>query len=620
MIARSWRRSLQQHRLDPDRLDVPMVLSAPALREHVQPMQPLLALAEFSLQRLFAQVREAGYVVLMTDAKGVTVAMLHDASLDAPLRQAGLYPGSTWQEHTEGTCAVALSTLEKVALTVHRGEHFRAANRGLTCSAAPVLAPDGGLLGVIDVSALSSPDDRRSQSLVLELVADAACRVENAYFLDHFATHWVLNVGRHPRLVELGAEALLAVDGDGRVLGANRRFAAYSGTDPQALRGRRIDELLGVDLDRLCAASARDARAPQPIRVASTTKPGYALLLGPRRRPSRPAPAAKAAPPLPPALAELAGGDPTMQAHARHAQRLLDKGVSLLLQGESGTGKEAFAKAVHACSARARGAFVAVNCAAIPESLIESELFGYSAGAFTGAARGGARGRIAQAHGGTLFLDEIGDMPLALQSRLLRVLGEREVQSLGSPHASPFDAQVICATHRDLMQQVERGEFRLDLFYRINGVTLYLPALREREDLDALIDGVLHAEAASLRLPTPTLLPAARRKLLAHEWPGNLRELHNVLRAALVLGDGEPIDAALIATAIRPRPGGSGAPPTPEQVAALPDQAEAVRQALLACRGNVSQAARRLGIGRATLYRYMQRHRITPPGRLLDLG
>ncbi len=630
LIARSWQRSLREHGLDPQRDDGPRVLSAQDLREHLQPMQPLLELARSSLQQLFEQVRDAGYVVLMTDPEGVAVCLLHDPRFDRALRSAGLWCGSAWQERTEGTCAVALSVLDRVALTVHRDEHFRASNRGLTCSAAPVLGADGSVLGVIDVSALSSPDDKRSQQLVLGLVREAARVVEDAWFCERFSDQWVLRIGAEPRLLDLGTDALLAVDGHGAVLGANRRFLAQCAVPAAALCGQPLEQLLGVGLDALCARHARDPQAATALQLHVPQPPAhrdaYAVLRAPRRTRAaarqRDAAAPAPAPDLAQELAELAGADRATQASARRAQRLLGKGVHMLLQGESGTGKEAFARALHACSARADGPFVAVNCAAIPESLIESELFGYGPHAFTGASRHGVRGRIAQADGGTLFLDEIGDMPLPLQTRLLRVLGEHEVQSLGAQRPAALDAQVICASHRDLEQLVEEGSFRLDLLYRINGVTLTLPPLRARDDLGALIERVLAAEADALGMPPPPLQAPARQLLRAHGWPGNFRELRNVLRMLVVLGDGAAIDSDLVQAAIRPRPAAtnvaaSGFAPDFDTAPACA-QAQALRRALQQCQGNVSEAARRLGIGRATMYRRMQRLGIAPPGRMVD--
>jgi transcriptional regulator with PAS, ATPase and Fis domain len=243
---------------------------------------------------------------------------------------------------------------------------------------------------------------------------------------------------------------------------------------------------------------------------------------------------------LGPALQRLGGDDRLMRSLQQQAQRLANKRINILIQGETGSGKEVFAKAIHESSSRKDKPFVAVNCAAIPESLIESELFGYTAGTFTGARSRGMKGLIAQSDGGTLFLDEIGDMPLHLQTRLLRVLSEHEVLPLGAERPVRVALTVIAASHRDLRQLIAAGSFREDLYYRLCGATLLLPSLRERQDLDYLIDLILQEEAAQLDVQGH-ITPEALALLEAHDWPGNVRQLRNVLRFGLALSDGAAI-------------------------------------------------------------------------------
>jgi transcriptional regulator of acetoin/glycerol metabolism len=319
----------------------------------------------------------------------------------------------------------------------------------------------------------------------------------------------------------------------------------------------------------------------------------------------------------PATLAELLGGDAAVDAAARRALRIVDKDIPLLIEGDTGTGKEVFARAFHHSSPRAGRPFVALNCAAIPEGLIESELFGYEEGAFTGARRRGSPGKIAQAHGGTLFLDEIGDMPLNLQARLLRVLQEREVTPLGSQRVLPIDIALVCATNRRLQQAVEQGRFREDLFYRINGLRVSLPALKDRSDLAQLVEALLAGEGAPGRVQVSQ---RALERFRRHPWPGNLRQLRSVLRTALAHLDGDPVldlvhlpDDFLAEPPLGAALESDPAPPPnhsldePAWLAASGSLAEmecaAMRRALEECAGNVSAAARRLGVSRNTLYR-----------------
>jgi len=334
-------------------------------------------------------------------------------------------------------------------------------------------------------------------------------------------------------------------------------------------------------------------------------------------------------------LEELAGEDPQMQRNIRCAHRIADTNVSVLIQGPTGSGKEAFAHAMHLASRRAARPFIAVNCAAIPETLIESELFGYRPGAFTGARREGLRGRIVQSSGGTLFLDEIGDMPLALQSRLLRVLEEREVVPLGSEGAISVDLHVLAASHRNLREMIARGAFREDLYYRLNGIRLELPALRERTDKERLIQHALAAETGNGR---PAAIERdALQRLLTYSWPGNIRELRNVIRTALAICEGGVVRAMDLPREIRDgealreeRPDAiSGRPPPPPPAAddGLPEEPvppcnrlqAAERAALLRAmeelHGNMSRVAAELGVSRNTLYRKIKRHGISPMRR-----
>jgi transcriptional regulator of acetoin/glycerol metabolism len=316
-------------------------------------------------------------------------------------------------------------------------------------------------------------------------------------------------------------------------------------------------------------------------------------------------------------LEDLAGEDPQMLRNVRSAYRIADSGVSVLIQGPTGSGKEAFAHAMHLVSRRAERPFVAVNCAAIPETLIESELFGYKPGAFTGARKEGMRGKILQSAGGTVFLDEIGDMPLALQTRLLRVLEEQEIVPLGSETAIKVDLHVIAASHRNLREMIANGTFREDLYYRLNGITLELPALRDRADKERVIHHALAAETGNGR-PAAIEMDALQR-LVAYPWPGNIRELRNVIRTALAICEGGVVRGIDLPREIREAQSNIGpamlpVPPVAESNCPMNPLKAAERAALVRviaeCHGNMTRVAAQLGMSRNTLYRRMKRHAI----------
>jgi transcriptional regulator of acetoin/glycerol metabolism len=323
-----------------------------------------------------------------------------------------------------------------------------------------------------------------------------------------------------------------------------------------------------------------------------------------------------------PTLEDLAGEDAQMMRIVRSARRVAGSTVSVMIQGATGTGKELFARALHTASGRSP--FVALNCAAIPESLIESELFGYKSGAFTGARREGMKGTILQASGGTLFLDEIGDMPLMLQTRLLRVLEEHEVVPLGGDKPMKVDLRVVCASHQNLRNMIARGQFREDLYYRLNGITLELPRLVERTDKEQLIRKLLSAETSDGR-PVAIEMDAFQR-LMDYDWPGNIRELRNVIRTALAICDGGVVRLRDLPSEVRnievARPTGTATAPGSDlqDLAATPGPAlspieAAERQALVKAirdtEGNMARAATLLQVSRSTLYRRCRRLRIT---------
>jgi DNA-binding NtrC family response regulator len=313
----------------------------------------------------------------------------------------------------------------------------------------------------------------------------------------------------------------------------------------------------------------------------------------------------------------LAPRSPVAREALQLAERVARTSTTVLLLGESGTGKEVLARRIHALSDRARGPFVGINCAALPPDLAEAELFGHERGAFTGAERA-RRGRFESAHGGTLFLDEIGEMPLALQAKLLRVLQEREIQPLGSDRPKRIDVRVIAATHRDLEAEVRAGRFREDLYYRIKVFFVNLPPLRERrEDLPELTEHFVARCAARMGRARPTLSPEALAVLQAHSWPGNVRELENAIERALILCEGRSIEARHLGALERSSPAltiretsASGAAPVelPEGLTLAELERAAIESALRRTGGNVAEAARLLDLDRGTLRHRLRKH------------
>ncbi|MFF7063435.1 sigma 54-interacting transcriptional regulator [Pseudomonas sp. NPDC008258] len=583
LILDSWRRSMELYRLDPGSQQGPRILSQSLLNECRERAELFLRIASDAVARLHERVRGADYCVLLTDAQGRTIDYRVESAIRNDCRKAGLYLGTCWSEGEEGTCGVAAVLTSKAPVTVHKRDHFRAAFIGLTCTAAPVFDPQGELLGVVDVSALQSPDDRRSQHLIRQLVEQTAREIENAFFMHSAQGHWVMRAHGTPGYVESQPDYLLAWDADGRLQAINslarQRLVERLGRLPE-----HIGELFDMgQLRRVNAASAQRL-------------PGLGGLYG---RVSAPQQRQRT-------QAVHQAQDARIEQHLRLATRVKDCNLAVLVQGETGAGKEVFARQLHRQSQRRDGPFVTLNCAAIPESLIESELFGYVAGAFTGASSKGMQGLLQQADGGTLFLDEIGDMPLNLQTRLLRVLAEGEVAPLGAARRERVDIQVICATHRDLASMVEQGRFREDLYFRLANARFELPPLREREDRLGLIHQLLAEEADACAVEV-MLADDALQALLVYRWPGNLRQLRQVLRYACAVSEGGQVQLQDLPQEVR-----GEALVTAEGGMSCPAR-QLLLDALIRHRWKPADAARALGISRATLYRRVHEHRIEMP-------
>lgn len=444
--------------------------------------------------------------------------------------------GVHWQEGLIGTNAIGTALETGSIVQVFHDEHFLTSNRFMTGSAAPLFDAERKMAGVLSISS----DAYMPTAHTLGMVKLMSQAIENQLIASQFQSdHYLLWFNTSAENIESQWSSLLVFNQQGMIVSANRRAEIVLGQD---LALQQIEHIFDLKLDQLLSH-------PPFTPAAITSHAGfnfYSLITPPKipqarqidyRQSTNKIAASKVQAPLD--LERLNMGDPRLAKAINQASRILNTDIPILIHGETGVGKEVFVNALHLSSERKQAPMIAVNCAAIPAELVESELFGYEKGAFTGASNKGYIGLIRKADKGTLFLDELGDMPLNVQARLLRVLQERKVTPLGSTTSYPVDFKLVSATNRQLKQDVERGTFRQDLYYRVSGLNLSLPALRERSDIDALVSYLLAKYAQQGQQPRISIEVLSMFK--SHPWPGNIRQMVSVIQIALAMAGDDTI-------------------------------------------------------------------------------
>jgi len=616
LTLHSWRRCRDDFGLDPGDAHVPVIIDRENLQERLHKYHRLLDIARPEMANLYQQLAGSGHAIMLTDNDGVLMNYIGDPQFTDAAAGAGMQTGAVWSEAAQGTNGMGTCLVEKKPLVIHKRAHYFTQNASLTCAAAPIFDPHGEILAVLDASSRSE----MAQQHTMVLLNMSAQVIENRAFFCAMKDAFVLRFHARSEFISTLGEGAIAFDPEGRILAANRSamFQMNLGA-PQQIVGRLVHELFTMSLFTLLKRAHTHAF---PIRETKEGRRFFAILQPPVNSCS-PSPAPVTAKinakrddnaylQNAESLDALHFDEPRMKKNVEVALKLIERDIPCMLFGETGTGKDMFARALHQASSRRDQPFVAVNCASLPESLIESELFGYRPGAFTGASRDGSRGKIVQADGGTLFLDEIGDMPLHLQARLLRVLEEREVIPLGGEKPIKVSIKLISATHHDIQKLVADGIFREDLYYRLHGISMTMPPLRERRDMLQLIKKIGQLEASSQEL---TWEPEALRILEAFNWPGNIRQLRNVLRTATALCDDNRISIHDLPEDIRNTINDtelSGNPDINFNALAVAER-DALLHELEEMHWNISRVAKKLDLSRNTLYRRMKRYGITPP-------
>ena len=595
-IQRSWQRCAETG-LSIDLKSELELANTSAMSELREQNATLLAQAQPEMENLYSHIMNTQSMVILSDSGGTILHAMGNSDFMSRAQRVALQPGISWREDIIGTNAIGTALIEQGPVFVGGAEHFFERNTFLNCSAAPILDPTGSVIGVLDISG----DHRQPQEHTMALVRMSAQMIENRLFNVHFTREITLHFHTRPEFIGTLWEGIAVFSQEGRLLAVNRSGAFQLGVEKQL--GVAFEQLFGVPFASFLDAARKEPRAQlqlqNGIRLHARALLGQHIPLINRVSRADSQPSVTDQP-----LDQLDTGDALMHNIVCKAKLALGHDIPILIEGETGTGKELLARAIHASGPRQQAPFVAINCASIPDGLIESELFGHEEGAFTGARRRGAMGRVQQANGGTLFLDEIGEMPLALQARLLRVIQEREVLPLGGNKAIRVDIAIISATNCRLAERVAKGEFREDLYYRLNGLRLALPPLRERSDLSALIELIFIKE---LKRQDIHIDPMVLELLQKHPWRGNLRQRSNVLRSALIYMEDNELQLKHLPEDFLEELDKT-CTLAPDDVADLATTENMlIRHALELHSGNMAAAARHLGISRATIYRKIKR-------------
>ncbi len=618
LIAASWERC-RALGVDSERGQDSAILSPEQLSERKAACSELTRAVESIVPSLCGAVAGSRHAVALTDHEGYVLSTWGGTEVLGSARVTNLVPGSRWTEESVGTTAIGIALATGRAAQTAGDDHFCRVRRAWTCLAVPIRNGDGRVLGVLALLGATAKPHRHT----LGMLTAFGQAVENQLRLQEAASHLSLTSKYQLAIAEHISDGVVTLDSEGHITYMNSAGARILGLDRDATLGRHVSDLVDFRpavmsvlksgegyVDReFMVNSKRGAlhfiKTAVPIRDEQGGLTGVVDVFREIRRVRR------LVHYMVGACAsftfdDIVGDAPPMREARRLAEVAARTSSNVLVLGESGTGKELFAQAIHNASPASDGPFVAVNCSAIPRELVESELFGYERGAFTGAMTSGHPGKFELASGGTLLLDEISEMSLNVQAKLLRVIQERRICRVGGSMVLPVDSRIMAATNRDLAREVSDGNFRSDLYYRLNVFTIAVPPLRDRRsDIPLLVRHFLEKVGQRLGKTDMRVSPRMMDVLVTHEWPGNVRELENVMERALVIGEGRTLDIEHLPAYLQRRE----APVRPAQPGVSPGalsireaERSAIMAALEAWGGNKSQASRALGISRNTLY------------------
>jgi len=611
----------QQYGINPSEFCSPehVHLSADELAQLCEKNKEFLEVAKMQIQELYRFVAGAGFVATIVEKDGYILEAIGDSPLIEHLRSANCCPGYRWTEKDVGTGSISLALARKIPVQINDDEHYCQRGYGHTCSAAPVFDENDELIGVISMSGEAS----QVHPHTLCMLITAARAIENQLRITKTSKALLLQNNYMNALIESIDSGVIAVDTNGMITHFNSQAKLILNWH-EKLKGKTLSDIFGsqVDFNQMMHSGFEFVdreiflkHKSGVIQLLITSKPifdagqkviGIIFVFSAIHRIRK-------------LINEMAGSQasfnfediigcsPNIMEAKRLAMLAASGNSTVLILGETGTGKELFAQSIHNLSTRKHHPFVAINCGAIPRELLESELFGYTEGSFTGAKRGGRPGKLELASSGTLLLDEIGDMPVDMQVKFLRVLQTGEMCRIGQHKPISIDLRVIAATHFDLEREVKDGNFREDLFYRLNVLPIHIPPLCERSaDILLLAKHILSRCRQVFKKPEIKFSPEAERMLMCYNWPGNVRELENVVERAVNLVDEEFIQPEHFGLQTLDKK--NIAKEGPRGALLKKAEEQTITEVVETMGYNISKAAHILGISRATLYNKLKKY------------
>lgn len=618
-ILNSWKQCLDIG-LDPLKPPVFPIIESDELKRLLGQYSELIELAQPLIEMIKISVSGTGFILTLTDSKGIVLEVVGDKSILKMAERNYYMPGCIRNTKDSGTNAIGLCMDLGYPIQVTGAEHFNIYHHPWTCSSSPINDTDGNLIGVITLSGNSTRSHKHTLALVTTAAKSIEDQLRERYLIEKTQRLNSILTTIHNSI----SDGFIALNGEHMITHLNKSASRMLGEPKDEVVGQSLDKYIAYD-DKInlalrsgepleaseitfkCSSGLRKSFMCRvdPIYTSTYKQMGNVLIMAEKRQMINIAKRiggnyAKYE------FSDIKGESPNFLRQIEMAKLASQTNSRILITGESGTGKELFAQAIHNHSHRSNGPFVAISCAAIPRNLIESELFGYKGGAFTGARQKGMTGKFELANSGTLFLDEINGLPLEIQTKLLRALQQNEIMRLGDTTTFPIDVRIIAASNTDLMDEVENGNFREDLYYRLNVMEIIIPPLRERlDDLELLIDHIIRRHCDEMVIEKPQISFEAINWLKNHNWPGNVRELENVLERALLLCQGQPIGIDYLPMRSRKLPKFDSSTVTIDQ-----GMKQLIHASLENNHWNISKAARELNISRGMLYRKIKQYQI----------